>query len=370
MGKRELLIAIVFIAVGIAVYELTAPPAPAGQGFSLSRLWQNASRGVRGNRASASYTQKGTLPIPAAFEEVRVTGVQRGVRVIGEDRRDLAYELTSESTGPDEATALATAKRMAIKPDDLGSVLAVRVAYPQDAQQWASLVLRVPSRLAIRVDGGIGVQAAGVRALRLENVMGDVVAESIAEGVTGSHRGGQLTVTGAGSVNLALNASQARFLRILHDVTLNARNGRCDLAEVHGAIVVDEAAQQVTIVAPAGTVRVSGSSGRVTIDRPRQDVRVDVRRAEVDVTLSEAVPLTLVTTENPLRLRLGASASVTVDAIATDGGHIQAADFGLAPESVDQEQRMSHAFHAPGAASAPRVVLRNARGDIVIKKTK
>src|SRR5262249_16421761 len=34
MGKRELLIALVFVVIGIGAYQLTAPPPKNGQGFS------------------------------------------------------------------------------------------------------------------------------------------------------------------------------------------------------------------------------------------------------------------------------------------------------------------------------------------------
>ena len=57
MGKRELLLIVCFVIVGVVVYQATAPPAgPNDRGFSFSRLIDAARREVRGNRASAELT--------------------------------------------------------------------------------------------------------------------------------------------------------------------------------------------------------------------------------------------------------------------------------------------------------------------------
>jgi len=45
---------------------------------------------------------------------------------------------------------------------------------------------------------------------------------------------------------------------------------------------------------------------------------------------------------------------------------VQAADFSLQPETVERVSRLAHVFGPKGA----RVVLRNARADIVISKRK
>ena len=90
-----------------------------------------------------------------------------------------------------------------------------------------------------------------------------------------------------------------------------------------------------------------------------------MRSTEVEVTLTRSVPLSLLTTEDTLRLLLDGPPALALEAIASEG-QIQAADFQLQSESGDRETRLSHVFGAGG----PRVTLRNSRGDIVIRKAK
>jgi hypothetical protein len=97
-------------------------------------------------------------------------------------------------------------------------------------------------------------------------------------------------------------------------------------------------------------------------------VKVDCRRAEVEVSLDEPVPMTLLTSDETLRLMLDGPPAINLDAVATDGGSIRAEDFDLPIKSVEGEQRCSKLFG--NASSAPRVTLRAVRGSIVIRKAK
>ncbi len=162
MGKRELLIIVAFVAIGVVAFELSAPPAPESRGFSFARFFQNARRNMRGNSAVASTTLTGDIPLAATVTEVRISGANRGVHVVGESRTTIAYELHIESDGPDDATALDAAKRATLKQDDLGSSLALTVTYPKEGTQWGALILHVPARLAVRVSGNGGADVSGV----------------------------------------------------------------------------------------------------------------------------------------------------------------------------------------------------------------
>ena len=52
MGKRELILIVVFVMLGATVYQFTAPPpAPGERSFSLSGIIDEMRLEVRGNRA-------------------------------------------------------------------------------------------------------------------------------------------------------------------------------------------------------------------------------------------------------------------------------------------------------------------------------
>ena len=180
MGKRELLLIVIFVAIGAVAYRLTAPPPKEGQGFSWSRLWGNARRQIQGNQPIASATQTGTVPVAASVTELRVAGVTRGVQIIGEDRRDISWELRVESSGPYAKTAEDYARKAALKQDNLGPSIALAVTYPREASQWAALTLHVPARLAVRLASGSGARAVNLAALDLDRVSGITTAETIA----------------------------------------------------------------------------------------------------------------------------------------------------------------------------------------------
>ena len=55
-------------------------------------------------------TTRGSIVVTSVLEEVRVAGMA-SVLVTGENRRDRSYELSVESTGPDEVTARESAAR-------------------------------------------------------------------------------------------------------------------------------------------------------------------------------------------------------------------------------------------------------------------
>jgi hypothetical protein len=368
MGKREFLIVVAFVAAGAIAYHLTAPPAKSGQGFSFARFFNNARRGAQQDRASASITLTGTFNVAASVTDLRVSNIQQTVQIIGEARSDVAYEFTVDSTGPDEATAKLWAGRSVLKPDDLGTTLALAPTYPAEGRQMGKLRLHVPARMNVRVDGSTGVRVSGVAGARLETVTGDVNVDQVTGIVRGSHRNGNLTITGAGGASLTLQNSTATFERLTDRLTLTARGSHCRVSDSKGSVEIDETNTDISIAGQDGPVRISGTGGSVTMTDPRGETNVDVRRAEVEVTLLGAVPLTLVTTDESLRLLVGGSASAAVDAVVTDRGEIQAKEFNLTAENSTDERRLSHAFG--GGAHAPRVVLRNQRGDIVIRKAK
>ena len=106
MGKRELLIAVGFLVVGLVAYQLAAPPPKEGEhGFSLTRMFSEMRREIRGNPSRASVKLTGTLPVAEAITELRLApgarhraddhcrgprgiGLRHAGRVLGSGRRD------------------------------------------------------------------------------------------------------------------------------------------------------------------------------------------------------------------------------------------------------------------------------------------
>ncbi|HET9369403.1 MAG TPA: DUF4097 family beta strand repeat-containing protein [Vicinamibacterales bacterium] len=363
MGKRELFIICAFVVAGVAAYQLSAPPAAEGQGFSLTRFLQGIRREV--NPASASYEQRGRIPLGRGIKELRFSGAVRQLRITGEDREDLEYELVVNSSGPDEATATSYAKRTMLQPDEIDETLTLEINYPEEATQTAGLSLRVPHEIAVRISGRGTPVVTNVHAVYLESLLGDATLEGINGEVHGSHRSGRLTVKGAERVDLTLNSSRATLVDISRGLTLNVQGGECSVSESRGPVTIEGRNAEMRVADHDGDIRVTGTGGNLRIDAPGGWVKADVQRMEVEVTVDTAVPMTLFTTDEPLRLLLPDEAKLAVDA-ATSGGEIQSSEFDLTPDVRGRDARLSHNF----GASQPKIALRNSRGDIVIRRRK
>jgi hypothetical protein len=345
------------VAIAAIAYHLTAPAPKTGeQGFSLSKLFAGIHRQIRANNASATLTKTGTVVLRSGVNELRLSsGRSLPMTVIGERRTDIAYELVVQSSGPDEATARQYADH------DLGVAQALSVVFPKEGSQSGRLTLRVPTSLLVRLEGYGRTVVTDVRSVDLRNFAGETTLTNVSGGVTGSHRAADLTVTSAGSVNLSLASSRAKFTDIQGVVTINARAGTCTVAGSHGSLDATVTQVDLTITEHDGPVKVTGENGSLRVARATGELSIDVRRMPVDVTAATAVPATIITTDETLRLTLAGPPSVTIDALVTENGAVHAPDLGMDATKAG-ESRLS----APVGAGGPRLVLRNARADIVI----
>ncbi len=364
MGRRELLIALAFVAVAIVAYQLTAPATPASAGGKIGDLLAEFRREIRGNAGRASVTHRGVLEIPRGVTELRPPALST-LTLVGEPRIDVAYELTVQSVAADDATARAAAEGAGLAEDAFGPVLALRVTHPLQARLTSTMTLRVPARLAVRLEGVRRAAVSHVGALHLEGFVGDAQISEIAGAVSGSHRNGTLTLAGAASVTLTLTGSRTTLSGIRGVTSVTGRGGEVRLTDPAGPVDVNGTDLDVAITTPRARVRIDASNGDVVVDRPAAETEINGRRLDVTLTLAAAVPVTAATTEGSLTLLLDGPPAVTIDAATSDGATIDASAFGVVAAPIDRGQRLAHRF-----GDAARVALRNQRGAIVIGPVK
>jgi len=242
----------------------------------------------------------------------------------------------------------------------------LRAKYPEPGQQRSTIVMHVPARLAVRLESSLGADINGVAAVHLESVRGSVTLTNVAGGVTGAQQDGDFSITGAASVKMRLIRSKSKITKVTGGLTLDLRDGDSDITESAGAIEVDQVRSDLSISDHQGGITVRGNDGSITILRPTAETRVDVRRAEVELLVERAVQMTIITSDEPLRLILAGAPAFSLDAAASDAA-IQATEFDFKPEVVEADAKLLHQF---GGKNDVRITLRNARADIILRKNK
>jgi DUF4097 and DUF4098 domain-containing protein YvlB len=365
MGKRELLIIAAFVVTGVVAWQLTAPPPAEGtRGFSLDTLaefWRNRNGDRGGHRQSV--TTSGVVPANDGLSEIRLASMY-AVEVTGSDRDDITWTMVAEGMGPTEDAARASAERVTLDTDAMGSVLALSVRAPADAPQTSTVTLAVPARMAVRVESARRTAISSVAWVRLENLVGDVQLRGIRGGVDGGHRNGVLAIEDARDVTLTLVGSTATITRASGAINVTARNGSTRIDGPLGRVDVEVTGQELAITSPQGPVRASSVGGALTIERAAGPVDIDTRRTRVRLSFDRAVPATVFSAEDDVTITLPDLSTVDLDIAATNGS-IDASAAGL---NVDDREGRSTIVRQ--LDNAPRIAIRSDRGRIVIAPPK
>ncbi len=367
MGKRELIIAAVFIVVGVGAFQLAAPPArTTDTGFSLSKIIQSAKREIKGSETFTAPPRTLKFVVGADVTQLRVEGVNSTVKVTGDDRADIQLILTVSSSGENEAAAIAVAAKVNVVEDRVANSLTLRVDFPSEERPTAAAVLLVPSRLAVRLDAPRDPVVVNVKSLEFLNPARGAVDISKVGMVRGDQTGGQLTMTSVGDAKMLLTRVRARITD-LGLGSFDVRDGETEISASRGALEIEERRGDVVIRNHQGTIKVSGSDGQVRIEGTTSEVHLDLRRAEVEAELAAGTASSLVTTDESLHVTIPDAGGVRMDAVST-GGAIDGASWNLTATKSGEENRIDAVLGAK-SGNTPRVSLRNTNGDIVIRKS-
>jgi hypothetical protein len=382
MGKRELMIAAVFVVLGFGVYQLTAPPSdPNDNGFSIGRVLDEIRREIRGQRASAETTFSNVRPVPETISEIRLAFAVGAVTIIGEDRDDIAAEMHVRSTGYDEAEAQRLAKESILTFDEAGALLIISGKFPVAGRQTPTLRLRIPHRLGVRMDEkGSTLEISNVASVLIAGGRGQSTIQHIEGNVTLTQRGSELTIADVGSLKLSTyNGVEARVSKVHGDATLTLQGGELRGEEFGGAIQLESRNTDVhfeRLEELQGPVRVEASGGEIVFIGLRTETRIDARRSDVRVEHAGGAPLSIYSegeenvelTVPPVGFTLDALAidgDISVDEKLTTAGLKREATGGGDDErtTTRQETRLTGSVRGGG----PSITLRATRGDIVVR---
>jgi hypothetical protein len=292
MGKRELILILAFGLLGATVYFLTAPPpVPGEQGFSVSRMIEGVRREVSGNQASAETTRSTSAPVPDTVTELRVHVLRGPITIVGEGRDTVEADLHVRSTGYDPAEAAELANQTVLVFDRVGSLLMARVEYPTGGRPTATLALKVPARLRVRIEGTTSqLEVSGVAALEVAQSQGETTLRDIPGRVTATHRGGRLLVADAGSLKLNARGSTTTIEKIRGETEISTQGGELKASALGGPLDLNGNGTRLeveTLEPAAGPARIVVVSGRLTMTGAGRETRIDLRNARLDLHLDQ-----------------------------------------------------------------------------------
>lgn len=372
MGKRELVLVVVFVLLGIVVYQFTAPPPPPGsQGFSVSGLIRNIRRGVQGPRETASAAASTTTPVPESVNELRLNIARvSDVTVRGADRSDMAATLEVSGRGFDASEAAAVAHGPRLKIDASAGTITVSIDMthaPQISRTQPppsmSLTLSVPQRLTLRAEPHIGrLTVTNVATMEAANSRGETRISGVGGVVRLTHTG-TLEISAVGSLKLTARNSRGTVEHVSGQTTIDGTGGELRLTDVAGPLEIE--AHNTALTLDAGPelkppVRMNLIGGQLRVRGLRTETRIDGRNTDIDVMLAAAAPVTI--------YNLGAIAvtappnGYTLDATATEGRVI--GEDAVVPTKDGSDSHVEAKVRGGG----PVLTLRATRGEIEVRK--
>jgi hypothetical protein len=373
MGKRELLLIGGFILVGTVVYYATAPASSSGQTrVAISRFLDHVRRELRGNPANAEVRHVSTLPVQPAMTELRLETASAAVTLTGEDRKDVECDLLVWSNGPDEAEAKRYADETLIRSSDAGSSLVLGIKYPDPGQQRATLALKMPKSLGLRVQPSRGrLEINNVTNVELAEARGQVTLRGVSGRASVVHRGGTLTLENIAALKLNSRGSVVVVKDVKGDALLQTQAGELRASGLAGGVEIESNGSRISLEdlrAARRPIRINAVGGAVALTGVRSETRIDGRDTRITVTIDQPAPLSIYNeSEEGLDVTLPARGGFQLDAIATHGRltvpDALRARGRLEITTVDDGERASGAIDGGG----PTITLRASRGNITLR---
>jgi len=369
MGKRELLLILVFAIAGALVYHTTAPPpAPGERSFSFGQMVDHVRRELRGNRASAESTATTHHPVDAAISELKVNSRMGELTIVGENRTDIEAELRVRSNGFDEAEAKRLVGETKLQIEGSGRRLVAGVVYPRaGTQRTLRLTLKVPARLQVILDARGGpMNVSGVAAIELSSPRGETRIRKIPGKVTGSFGGGELLIADTASVTIETNSAEVRLERITAETNIRLRSGELRATDLEGAIEIDSQNADVLlekVEKATAVLKIKAVSGSVTVKELQTEARIDVRNAEVDVVAAQRAPLAIYSEDGGSIDVTPAPGGYQLDAMS-QGGNLTVPEKTVETVNTTGEGRRAT---GPVDGGGPLLTIRSARADIRVR---
>jgi hypothetical protein len=374
MGKRELVLIALFVVAGIVIFQVTAPPAPAGSDVSVGGIFQRMRRTIQGSREQASADRTQTYPVEGDVKLLRVNLPRPcNLTITGGDGNDIGVELHVVARGFSQAEAKAAAEGAAVKIERAGDAMVAPSIWNMSRSKsgdaflnQVTIALTVPRRMAVRLEPHFGtLTVAGIASLEVMSSRGDTRVTGVPGDIVLTHVAGALEVQGGATLKLTSRNGRGEVSRIAGATRLDLTGAHLKVSEVAGPLEVESRNSELTVDKIAGlkpTLRYNGQGGELRIEGLHVESRIDGRNTDIDVRLDGAAPVTI--------YNLGAISvtappgGYTLDAVAAEG-RIESEDSGITATPGSEPDARAQAKIRGGG---PTLTLRSTRGRIELRK--
>lgn len=328
MGKRELLLLVVFVVVGTGLYQIAAPAASTDEGFSLGRLVQVARAQFQGALVQRTVTRELTFTPEAGVTTLRVSETRGTVIIEGRDRSDVAVHLEAVLAGPDEKDLDTQAEGLTVEPKTEGEVTRLAIATldkdPRSmlahARRGTRLTLRieVPKNLRIALQGRANSEVADVAGLELIDVEGELRTRDIAGPITG--RAAKLEADFEAGAMLELETRRGKLhAEAPTRVTLTSERTTVEIVDPAGPVSIVTDYAMMNVRGTGGPVKVTGVGGVITLRDVRHPLTIDADRLTVTAQLAVPVETSIKVTDDEVDVDLPRHGGVELHASVEDG---------------------------------------------------
>jgi hypothetical protein len=367
MGKRELLLIIGFLVVGVVAYRVTAPASSAEGGFSIGRFIERIRSEVRGQNYEVQVTTQAHADAGGA-RALRLHSPRATVVVVGEDRDDVAVELHATVFGADQSQAESFKALVGAAVTRDGDTLVVRVSPDRQATQMGrrprfQVAIKAPRQLAVLVgDAGGELEVRSMGGVTFDRSTGRAVLTQIGGIVEGRFRQGSLEIDRVQGLDLDVERTELRVTGVDGETKLRAQQtGNVRLRELRGAVTLDFRRVEAEIEDTLGPLTLEAEGGVCKVRKPKGPIVMKGDRLTIELTLDTPVPVDAATENDRIEISLP-SGGVTLQATAPEG-QIRAADSAINVQTSEGEQRASATLRGGG----PLIKLESRHGEIVIR---
>ncbi|AMY10993.1 hypothetical protein LuPra_04237 [Luteitalea pratensis] len=357
MGKRELLLLVVFVVLGVGVYQVSAPAAPADTpGFSLSRLVQMAKAHFHGPQVRRTVTRTATLTVPEDTDTLDLGEIRGTVVVEGTDQAEVSVRLEAMLGGMDDADVARQEKavQLEMKSDGTTASLSLQSSNEGPGPRYEmrggprphyEVRVEMPKRLKLRLAGRGTAEVSGIAGLELDEYRGELTTEAVSGPITGDIRDARAEF-GAGAI-LDLDTKNGR-IRAEGPASVNLRSerGSVDIVDPKGAVAIKTDFARMDIRGTGGPVTITGEGGVIDLRDVAHPLTIEADRLTVSAELATPVATTITVSDDTVDVTLPRQGGVQLEASIEDGALRLPGD--LTSTKNDQTESVSAAIAGGG----------------------